>query len=183
MRAVLPLEASLVGTEQIGTLLAGGVDGDVRALAVSGDNVYAGGSFHSAEGITASNIARWDGTNWHALAGGVSEWVCGIADCFDDATVRTLAIGPGGLYIGGDLTEVDGMAISSIAKWDGTGWSALGGGLPGYNEGVHALATQETNVFVGGNLRWVPGFRGPGLAKWDGSTWSAISESDFERRR
>ena len=35
----------------------------VRALAMSGTNLYAGGNFTNAGGVTASYIAKWDGSN------------------------------------------------------------------------------------------------------------------------
>src|SRR5439155_17631468 len=37
------------------------------ALAVSGNELYAGGSFQYAGGNAASAVAKWDGTNWTAL--------------------------------------------------------------------------------------------------------------------
>src|SRR6185295_398628 len=32
--------------------------------------LYAGGNFSAAGGVTASNIARWDGANWSAVGSG-----------------------------------------------------------------------------------------------------------------
>ena len=42
----------------------------VYALAVSGMDVYAGGDFTTAGGVSASRIAKWDGTSWSALGHG-----------------------------------------------------------------------------------------------------------------
>jgi hypothetical protein len=62
--------------------LGGGVSGSlgvfsfpiVEALAVFHDGggaaLYAGGSFTTAGGIPAANIARWNGTTWSALGSG-----------------------------------------------------------------------------------------------------------------
>ena len=49
--------------------LGSGIHGDiVRALIVTSDgSLYAGGNFTAAGGVTASHIARWDGTAWHSL--------------------------------------------------------------------------------------------------------------------
>ena len=45
-----------------------GLDDGVRALAVhddgSGEALYAGGFFSSADGVTVGRIARWDGAAW-----------------------------------------------------------------------------------------------------------------------
>src|SRR6266496_1342121 len=50
----------------------GGVDGGVNAIAVSDANgyVYVGGRFSLAGGISAPNIARWNGSSWSALGSG-----------------------------------------------------------------------------------------------------------------
>src|ERR1043166_1833203 len=43
----------------------------VYALAVSGNDVYAGGRFTSAGGSSAKRIAKWDGNSWTALGSGM----------------------------------------------------------------------------------------------------------------
>ena len=40
-----------------------------------------------------------------------------------------------------------GSAASSIAKWDGSSWSALGSGMNGY---VNALAVSGSDLYAGG---------------------------------
>ena len=48
-----------------------GVNGSiVRALAVLGSDVYVGGAFFEAGGQLAISVARWDGSEWHALESG-----------------------------------------------------------------------------------------------------------------
>ena len=47
----------------------------VYALAVSGTNLYAGGNFTTAGGVTANGIAKWDGHAWSALGSGFAGWV------------------------------------------------------------------------------------------------------------
>jgi len=67
----------------------GGVPGAyVRALAVSGNDLYAGGFFTAAGRITAYNIAKWNGSDWAAFSSGV------------DGVVWALAVSGGALYMG-----------------------------------------------------------------------------------
>src|SRR5687768_2514379 len=47
----------------------------VEALALDGADVYAAGTFEDAAGVPASNVARWDGTDWAPLGGGIDGWV------------------------------------------------------------------------------------------------------------
>jgi len=103
-----------------------GVDGDVRSLATfddgTGEALYVGGVFSTAGQVTANNIAKWDGTNWSALGSGVSVAVASGVNAlsvFDDGSG-----GGGGLFAGGNLLTAGGMPVLSIAKWDGSAWSA-----------------------------------------------------------
>ena len=43
----------------------------VYALAVSGNDLYAGGLFSMAGGTVANQIAKWDGSSWSALSSGM----------------------------------------------------------------------------------------------------------------
>src|SRR5258708_3557080 len=43
----------------------------VTALAVLGNDVYAGGNFTTAGGNSAQNIAKWNGSTWSALGSGM----------------------------------------------------------------------------------------------------------------
>ena len=91
-----------------------------HALAVSGTNLYAGGEFTTAGGVTANHIAKWDGSAWSALGSGMNErWVYALAVSGTD------------LYAGGDFTTAGGVPANYIAKWDGSAWSALGSGMNG----------------------------------------------------
>jgi hypothetical protein len=73
----------------------------VQALAVSGNDLYAGGMFPTVSGLTVNNIARWDGTSWNPLGTGLNSQVYG------------LAISTGGqLNVGGSFSTVgDGSKV------------------------------------------------------------------------
>jgi hypothetical protein len=145
--------------------LGSGLSGDpayeasVYALAVSGSDVYAGGNFTNAGGIAAKYIAKWNGTNWSALASGLS------------ATVSALAVSGSDLYVGGSFTNAGGIAADYIAKWDGSSWSPLGSGLGGE---VLALALSGSNVYAGGYFTTERGHVANYVAKWDGSSWTPL---------
>src|SRR5258705_538185 len=64
-----------------------------------------------------------------------------------------------------------GSAANSIAKWDGSSWSALGSGLNGY---AQALAVSGSDLYAGGNFTTAGGIAAKNIAKWDGSSWSAL---------
>jgi hypothetical protein len=65
-------------------------------------------------------------------------------------TVYALAAdGSGNVYAGGDFTVIGTVTANRIAKWNGSVWSALGGGAQGT---VNALAVSGTNLYVGGDF-------------------------------
>jgi len=141
----------------------------VYALAFQGDNVYAGGLFTSAGGVAATNIARWDGTNWLALGRSVTG---------SSGLVKTLATDGTNLYVGGSFTNAGGIMVSCIARWDGASWTSLGSGLaqlaiggtgPIAGTGA-ALVFNGNDLYAGGMFVTAGGKVSSGIARWNGQT-------------
>jgi hypothetical protein len=87
----------------------------------SGPALYVGGVIAGAGGVGANNIARWNGTSWSGVGGGLNDMVTALS-VFDDGS------GPA-LYAGGRFGSAGGMPATLVARWDGTSWSAPGGGM------------------------------------------------------
>lgn len=145
----------------------------VTSIAISGTNVYVGGSFTDVgtggTPVTGLNkIAKWNGTAWSALDRGLS------------FSVETIAVNNSGeVYAGGEFTGgSSAMGLNNIAKWNGTAWSALDKGL---NGAVLAIAINGLNVYVSGGFTDVGAGGTPvtglnRIAKWNGTTWSALDK-------
>jgi hypothetical protein len=133
--------------------MRGGFFPAVSALAVSGSDLYAGGSFTIAGDVLATNIARWNGSSWSALGSGLG---------YLTNRVQALAVSGSDLYAGGAFLTAGGSPANNIARWNGSRWSALGSGRSG---GVLTLAVSGSDLYAGG---------GSPVAKWDGSSWSAL---------
>jgi hypothetical protein len=131
----------------------------VMALAVIGTDLYVGGDFDSAGGVSISNIAKWDGNGWAALGSGISD------------RVNALAVMGTDIYAGGVFTTAGGMQAKRIAKWDGGDWSALGAGM---NFPVRALAAIGNDLYAGGDFTLTGGVQANKIAMWDGNNWSAL---------
>ena len=90
--------------------LGSGVDGRVNAITFdSAGNLYAGGDFTHAGGVTANHIAKWNGSSWSAIAD-----IGGVVDVFYFDK-------QGNLYVGGDFYVIDkkgknNVKIKNIAK-------------------------------------------------------------------
>lgn len=135
--------------------------------------VYAAGQFNmiTPTGV-ASNIAKWNGTNWAPLGLGISG--CSRFAC--SATVNALAIAPdGSLYAGGDFAVAGGVPANDVARWDGTNWHALGAGPSnGSDNEVITLAVHGSEVYVGGSFNNAGGFGSRSIARWNGLFWSPL---------
>lgn len=90
-----------------------------------------------------------------------------------DAIVRDSS---GNVYVGGTFTATsDGAtALSKIAKWNGSTWSALSTGM---DYAVDALAVDASGNLYAAGLFTRAGTCTSGcsrIAKWNGSTWSSV---------
>jgi hypothetical protein len=88
------------------------LDGDVNALAVTPDAVYAGGHFHQAGGTGREKLAAFAGSS-----GALDSWNPG-ADSI--AGVYALHAGSGHLWAGGDFTVIGGRNQPRFAGFPGT---------------------------------------------------------------
>jgi len=139
-------------------------------IAENGD-VYVGGSFVSAGGVPANNIARWDGSHWHAIGTGA---VNGVND-----DVNAIAITKNkDIFIGGLFTKAGTVHVNHVVRWDGYFWYELGKGCNnGVDSYVLALATDDSNnIYVGGHFRVAGGDTVNRIAVWNGKKWSSLGK-------
>lgn len=148
---------------------AGGVLGTVRAMSLTaaGDLIVVG-ALSQAGGLPVGNIAKWDGASW-------STFGLGFGLGFDSYLSSVVEAPNGDIIVAGDFLSAGGQAARDIAVWDGTSWSAFGGGLQSSGiSTLHYLSTGE--LLVGGeNMTSLSGggLSFDGLAMWDGTSWTA----------
>jgi len=92
------------------------MDGIVHSVAVSGNDLYAGGEFTTAGGMSANRIAKWDGSTWSALGTGMNDGLGDIAT-FNFRGVRPLAMRGDALLVGGAFTLAGGKVSGRFAIW------------------------------------------------------------------
>ncbi len=135
----------------------------VYDLAFVNDTLYAAGVFTNVNGVAATNLAKWDGTNWSSVG-------------FQKGTPYSLAVNGGTLYVGGSFTNVGAVAMKNVGSYDGAAWHALGAGLGDTNVTiVYALAATNATLYAGGVFtNSGSSVLSSNVARWDGASWSPV---------
>ncbi|HLP83640.1 MAG TPA: hypothetical protein VK157_04760, partial [Phycisphaerales bacterium] len=111
----------------------------------SGD-VLAAGEFSQIEGVTASNLALWNGSSWSQFAGGTNGPVS-----------RAFVAPDGRLVIQGSFTQAGGVAANGLAFWNGSAWSTITLSNPYVRVAVDASGTIYATVTGTGLFRYENG--------------------------
>ena len=110
--------------------------GNVNAISYWNQNLYVGGSFISAGGVSASRLAHWNGYQWSAM-GTLDGDVLAIASLDDQ------------LFVGGEFQSINSMSMPNIARFRNGMWESVGGGLGGP---VYTIVALDSCVYVGGSF-------------------------------
>lgn len=149
--------------------LGSGLNNTGISLATDGINLYVGGNFTTAGGVTVNRVAKWDGSSWSAMNTGT----VGMNN-----TVRGLAWDPidEKLYAVGNFTTAGGTTANRIAVWDSATetWSAVG--TSGLNNFARSIAIDVKNryVYIEGEFTTADGATRSGCTRWN------INTSSFE---
>lgn len=84
----------------------GSFDGEVRDVAIYGGGFFVAGAFTAVDGVTARNLAYFDGSIWSSPGGGL------------DRSANRLLIDGDSLWIGGQFTGAGQTLSVGIARWD-----------------------------------------------------------------
>jgi len=157
------------GTEW--SALGDGADAAVRAMIVYEGELIVGGEFSTIGGVAAQRIAKWNGVAWSPLGGGVTDAVYA-------GTVESLAVYQNELIVGGLFDHAGGVPANSVARWNGSGWTALGAGVNGetFNRHVYALSVHQDALYAGGSFSVAGGAPANRIARWDGMAWSSLGD-------
>ena len=128
----------------------------IQAMEVFNGDLIVAGRFIQMDGLPALNVARFDGTTWHALGAGLT--TIGSANIYDLQSVGSV------LYVGGDMSGF-------IKRWDGTSWLDVG---PGFAGRVRSLTTDGTNLYAAGEFSKAGTDSIPGVGKWNGAQWQRV---------
>ena len=131
-------------------------------VAAPNGDVFASGYFSTIGGVLANQIARWDGTQWHALGDGLTFYT------------SSLAVGPdGALYAAG--VSATGVPGTGVVRWDGQMWTALGDLSGTGRDQVNAISVAPDGTVYAGVNTYVPfgdnGYYVGRVDRWTGTGW------------
>lgn len=128
----------------------------INAMTTFEGDLVAAGIFHSMGGVPALNVARWDGSRWHAFGGG-------IGSGFRNGNVQSLVVCRGQLIACAYLSATQS---SLVLRWNGATWdsiapfSHLDGVMCAYHDELYVASRQPDHRVV--------------LNRWDGEAWSVV---------
>lgn len=135
--------------------VSGGPNSIVSSLTVYNGDLIAGGYFTMVENLSANHIAKWNANGgWAPLGSGTNSQVMALTTYNNK------------LITGGFFSTAGGVSASHIAQWDGTGWTAIGPGIPGI---VYSVASGNGKLYAGSLSSSYNC-----IAGWDGSVWSNL---------
>jgi trimeric autotransporter adhesin len=134
----------------------------------SGSQIYIGGQFSEGRNTATSseivsNIARWDGSQWHPLSAGNAA----------NASVHALHARAGSVYAAGNFNTLGNILSPLVGAWNGS-WSATR--VPfGSTAGTGtAFASSATELYLTGAYRLDFGITA-GTARYTGTAWQALA--------
>lgn len=145
---------------------AGPLGSGVQSITSSGDYIYIGADiFWNTDNDDWKHIRRFNTvTNrWTPVGEGL------------DGTVHAMVTDANGnVFAGGGFSSSGSTTMNSLAMWDGSTWSEVGGGV-GDDGFVRALAiAPDGRLFVGGQFSEVGGQPANNVAAWDGTSWDTL---------
>jgi hypothetical protein len=131
--------------------------------------IVAGGTFTRIGGVTATNIAAWDGNQWRALGTGLTGRIVTLTSFDPDGDGPALPL----LIAGGGIGPI-------IKSWNGSTWQTLGAGFGGTGT-VASVAVFDpdgpgpapSSLWAAGSFTNSGATSVPGLARWSGAAWVA----------
>lgn len=113
--------------------------------------------------VGGSELAQFDGSSWQPIDGSGNTTALILA---------VVKLPTGEVVVGGDITMLNGVAVSNIAMWDGTSWSAMAGGTN--NPVRNLVVTPDGDLIATGQFTLAGGAVVNRIARWDGTSWLAL---------
>ncbi|MBL7938970.1 MAG: T9SS type A sorting domain-containing protein [Flavobacteriales bacterium] len=140
-------------------------NGSIWKLRVLDGTLYAVGSFDYADGHLCNGVAKRENGQWVNL--GSFETDNG------DPIFTDIISYHGDIYACGAVSLAPG-GENGIIRYDGTSWTAPGGGILGGNAGGLCMAIYNDELVLGGTIHRSAGNPGHMIMRWNGEEWRGL---------
>lgn len=157
--------------------------GEIHDIGKLNGEIVAAGRFVVSSDDEAGSLARWTGSAWQLIGGGL--------EGAGPANVQDMEIDGDKIYVTGNLSFAGGMQVRHVAMWDASQmrWSSLNDGVYGSSGGIgfgpppgRALVKdQGGEIYVGGQFALIGGRNALGIARWDGNQWNPVDDPKAKR--
>jgi|GEM_PF-3348772 len=138
--------------------IGAGFNNMVLCLASFGGSLYAGGSMTASGAIALGCIARWNGSAWLDVDGGV--------DRASSPHINTMVVHDGELWVGGSFDEAGGNPADCIVRWSGSSWTAV--------ENPVQTGEEVDRLFIYNGSLYCFTHDNHRISRWDGSGWEIV---------
>lgn len=141
------------------TALGDGVDASVDSMVFYQDKIVIGGTFTKSGDKDVLHVASWDAAlgEWVELGGGLPP------GAFQTVYVQDMAVHGTDLYVVGLMENAGSVPVSHMARFDGTTWHDVDGGVNDVAEGV---TVGNDSVWVGGTFTQAGDLGSIGIARY-----------------
>lgn len=141
------------------------VNGSVRKLRVLNGTLYAVGGFEFADGNLCNGIAKRENGQWVNV--GNLEYIAADPILVDVIEYQ------GDIYACGAVSLAPDGA-RGIIRYNGTTWTAPGGGILGGPSGGLCMALYNDELVLGGTIHRSAGNAGHMIMRWNGQEWRGL---------
>ncbi|MBV6461620.1 MAG: hypothetical protein HJHJAOHD_01750 [Flavobacteriales bacterium] len=140
------------------------------SLKVLNNELYVCGiGFDSCAGVPANGIAKYNGISWSAVHN-IPRFKANQSNYIYDMEIYN-----GDIYVSGNFYDSIGGDIWRIARWNGSQWVGVDGGMKGGIGGVNKMVVYKGLLYVAGVFESAGSNpHAKGIATWDGTKWENV---------
>jgi trimeric autotransporter adhesin len=177
-----------------GTLYVSGWFTQVGALPIAGIAKLVGNTWSEVAGAPEGvSVVRAVGAKI-CVGGRFDPWSGGFGvECVDNGTWQKMPFGDGageitdigeqnGQIVAAGAFQIAGAAGGSLARWTGSAWEPIGGGVEGGPlETVKDMEIDGNKIYVAGDIRFAGGQQVSHVAMWDvaQARWSSLNDGIY----
>jgi len=140
------------------------------SLKVLNNELYVCGFMDSCAGVAANGVAKYNGVSWSSVHNIPKFNINNTPNI-----IYEVELYKGDIYVSGNFYDSIGGNIWRMARWNGTQWVGVDGGMKGGIGGVNKMVVYKGLLYAAGVFESAGSNpHAKGIATWDGSKWENV---------